>query len=113
MTRILCLAIAAGILLSPMAGHAREPGDPQKGRVLAERTCMSCHAIGRQQLRSPNPDAPAFRQLARTPGMTATALRAGLQTSHRNMPNLVLHEQDREDIIAYILALNAFPQRQL
>jgi hypothetical protein len=37
--------------------------------------------------------------------MTALALRAALQTSHRSMPNLVLGKRSREDVIAYILEL--------
>jgi hypothetical protein len=37
--------------------------------------------------------------------MTATALRAALNTSHRTMPNLVIKDDDADSIIAYILSL--------
>jgi hypothetical protein len=38
-------------------------------------------------------------------GMNAMALRVALQTSHTKMPNLMLKEDDRESVIAYILSL--------
>lgn len=97
--------LAAFVLLaSPLDGYARVSGDPQEGRVLAERSCASCHGID-AKTRSPDPRAPAFRRVAQTPGMTAVALRAALQTSHRTMPNIVLSKQERENVIAYILSL--------
>jgi hypothetical protein len=34
--------------------------------------------------------APDFQTIANTPGMTATALRAFLQTPHPKMPDLIL-----------------------
>jgi hypothetical protein len=37
--------------------------------------------------------------------MTAAALRAALNTSHRTMPNLVIKDDDADSIIAYILSL--------
>jgi hypothetical protein len=39
--------------------------------------------------------------------MTAAALRAALNSSHRTMPNLVLEGDDADSIIAYILSLKA------
>jgi mono/diheme cytochrome c family protein len=106
MNWIFYAAVTAGVLLmAPVNAHARGPGDPQKGRVLVERSCASCHAVGASSGSSANLRAPPFTQVAQTPGMTAIALRAALQTSHRTMPNLVLRKQNREDIIAYILSL--------
>jgi hypothetical protein len=37
--------------------------------------------------------------------MTATALSAALNTSHRSMPNILLEPDDQAHIIAYILSL--------
>ena len=53
----------------------------------------------------PNESAPAFQEIASTPGMTAIALSAALSTSHRTMPNIMLEPDERTDIIAYILSL--------
>jgi hypothetical protein len=37
--------------------------------------------------------------------MTALALTAALQTSHKTMPNLIVAPEDRADVVAYILSL--------
>jgi hypothetical protein len=55
------------LLLGTSVGFARAPGpnSPERqGRVLAERMCAACHAVGRSG-RSPHISAPAFRQLDR------------------------------------------------
>jgi mono/diheme cytochrome c family protein len=102
--------LTAGVLLlAPINAHARGTGNPQRGRVLAESFCTSCHGIAASSGPSMNHRAPPFTQLAQTPGMSAIALRAALQTSHRKMPNLLLRKQDREDVIAYILSLKTAP----
>ena len=48
---------------------------------------------------------PAFREIANTSGMTATAIRVFLRTSHPKMPNLILTPEETDDVIAYILSL--------
>jgi hypothetical protein len=48
---------------------------------------------------------PAFRNIANTPGMTATAIRVFLTTSHPKMPNLILTPEEIADVSAYILSL--------
>ena len=53
--------------------------------------------------------APAFRDIANTPGMTATALRVFLTSSHPKMPNLILKRGQTADVIAYILSLRDRP----
>ena len=42
-------------------------------------------------------------------GMTATALNVWLQTSHPTMPNIVLTETNRDNVIAYITSLKRKP----
>ena len=48
-----------------------------------------------------------FDVIAAVPGMTGLALQSMLQTSHREMPNLILQSDERADLIAYILSLRA------
>ena len=48
---------------------------------------------------------PAFREIANTPGMTATAMRVFLTSSHPKMPNLILTLEEIADLTAYILSL--------
>jgi mono/diheme cytochrome c family protein len=93
--------LAAVIALAMPAGHGagQEIGQSSRGLVLAQRLCAECHAV------QPNANAPRFQAIASIPGMTATALSAALNTSHRAMPNIMLPADEQADIIAYILSL--------
>src|SRR6516162_454210 len=98
----------AAIIALPMPtanGEAQEIGQPSRGLVLAQRLCAECHAVQKEYSRSPNASAPRFQAIASIPGMTATALSAALNTSHRAMPNIMLPGDEQADIIAYILSL--------
>ena len=98
------IAIVASALATGHA-NAQEVAQPAKGLLLAKEVCSTCHAIDKQQARSPNAAAPRFEAIANVPGMTSIALPVALQTSHRSMPNLVLETQERQNVIAYILSL--------
>ena len=99
-------ALAAAVLLAAaLPVVAQESGDAAKGRAVAKQLCASCHAVERGETRSPNDAAPAFPTVASVPGMTALALHATLQTTHRNMPNVMLEPEDQWNIVAYILSL--------
>jgi mono/diheme cytochrome c family protein len=102
--RLLPATIIASVML---AGHgqAQEFGQPGRGLELAQRLCTECHAVGKDDARSPNERAPRFQTIAAVPGMTATALSAALNTSHRTMPNIILQPEEQAHIIAYILSL--------
>jgi cytochrome c2 len=84
----------------------RQDSDVAAGRAFARDACKSCHIV--------DPDdratksiviGPGFRDIANTLGMTATALRVFLTTSHPKMPNLILTPQQTADVIAYMLSL--------
>src|SRR5262249_11782503 len=99
--------LAAAIALPMATGHggAQASGEASRGFVLAQRLCAECHAIQKEYSRSPNANVPRFQAVASIPGMTATALSAALNTSHRAMPNIMLPADEQADIIAYILSL--------
>jgi mono/diheme cytochrome c family protein len=93
------VALVAGV---SVAG-AQEVGDARRGLRYAQRVCAECHGVAPGQ---PIPAAaPTFRAIANTPGMTAMALKVFFRTPHRTMPNLVLSDDERDDLIAYILSL--------
>jgi hypothetical protein len=71
-----------------------QEGDAGAGLAVAQDTCAGCHAIHKGQ-QSANANAPAFEKIVGVPGMTAIALQALLQTSHRSMPDLILSTEDR------------------
>jgi len=102
------LAIAILALLAASIPGARlhaQVRDPQDGLALAQRVCSDCHAVDRNDVRSPNPRAPTFRELASTSGMTATALTVAFSTPHAGMPMFRLTADQAGDLIAYILSL--------
>ncbi len=103
MTRIVTLAA----LITVTTGLVQAQNVPErlKGAAFAQQICAECHAVHAGQPRSPNGQAPTFETVAKTPGMTAIALTAILRTSHRNMPNIVLADDDLRNVIAYILTL--------
>jgi mono/diheme cytochrome c family protein len=97
------LSVATTLITASAAYAADEIGDPHAGFDYAQRVCSICHAISAEQ--SPNPKAPRFREVADTPGMTGTALRVWMETSHPTMPNIIVDKQDMLNVIAYILSL--------
>ena len=66
---------------------------------MVEATCPGCHGA------QTTSQAPAFSAIAAMPSTTAKSLEVFLRTSHPAMPNLILSDTDRDDLIAYILSL--------
>ena len=100
--------MAAVLSVAVQPGFAQNSGNVQRGASLAGSQCAECHAVNKGE-RSPKVAVPTFSAIAATPGMTSLALEASLQTSHRQMPNLLIERADRADIIAYILSLKDKP----
>ena len=94
------LALAAA---SP--AFAQESGDASRGLTYARDLCAACHAVLAIDAKSPRPDAPPFKAVANTPGMTGTALAVWLRTPHKSMPNLIIEPGDLNNVIAYIVSL--------
>ncbi|MBK5198418.1 MAG: cytochrome C, partial [Methyloceanibacter sp.] len=89
---------------------AEDVGDPQAGFDYAKQVCSVCHGISAE--RSPLPKATRFREVADRPGVTGTALRVWMETSHPTMPNIIVEKQDMLNVIAYILSLKGRDQDQ-
>jgi mono/diheme cytochrome c family protein len=103
--RSACVCLMIALPLTAFPCDAQEIGQPGRGLALAQRLCVECHAVRKDQARSPNENAPRFDVIASVPGMTAIALSAALNTSHRSMPNIMLEADEQANIIAYILSL--------
>ena len=96
------------VLLLSSAGWALAQGvegDPVAGRALAVKVCGKCHSVSAEQRTTRFDEAPGFDEIADKPQTTEISLRAFLQSSHPTMPNILLAEQERDDVIAYILSL--------
>ncbi len=102
MTRLITiLLLAAAFCPAALA----QDGSVQAGFQYAQTVCAECHAVREGAQVSPNPAAPAFSQIANSPGMTGAALVVILQTPHRQMPDLIVPSKDKADVVAYILSL--------
>jgi mono/diheme cytochrome c family protein len=101
-------ALVGGSLNAASPPQSSEAGgDPQRGFQAALKVCEDCHIVadGRRRAKPPAPGAPSFFDLAKERRVTAFYLRAFFRTPHRNMPDLMLPDAERDDIIAYILSL--------
>jgi mono/diheme cytochrome c family protein len=94
------------------------PGEPDRGRALAERWCVDCHEVAPARRKPwavqvpPAPgreaaivEVPTFQAVADDPAATEAALRAFLRTPHAAMPDLRLTPDQTDDVVAYILSL--------
>jgi len=90
-----------------IAALPSETGKVSEGHKLAENVCAQCHAVEGANRHSPNPRAPSFTDIVASPGLTATAIRVWLQTPHPTMPNLKLNNEEKDNIVAYLLSLKA------
>ena len=100
---------AATLALIAPSPHAQD-GDATAGYAFARQACSACHVVEAEQ-HAPRllVIGPAFRDIANTHGMTATALQVFLTTSHPKMPNLILTPDEIADVSAYVLALRDPP----
>jgi hypothetical protein len=85
----LWVAIAT-TLMSVARTQAAQLGSVHEGLSIARERCSSCHLVVKEKGLSTNEKAPTFARIANIPGMTPTALRAALNSSHETMPNLVI-----------------------
>lgn len=103
------LAVLAALCAAAAGAHAVETGSIPQGQGLARAACAECHAVEGNDAFSPMFPAPPFRDVAETPGMTATALTVALRTVHRDMPAFILEPDEIDDLTAYILSLARKP----
>jgi len=101
------LGVAAAVVCTPGASSLADdvPGDVVAGRALVVKECNECHSVSAEQRAVRLDVAPGFDEIAANPQTTAISLRAFLQQSHPTMPNLVLTEAERDNVIAFILSL--------
>lgn len=99
------LALASVLLLLSGVAHAQSlPGDTFSGRNLALRICSDCHVVAAGQARPATDGAPTFAAISRDPAVTALSLHVFLQSSHTNMPNIILSPSEIDDLVSYILS---------
>jgi mono/diheme cytochrome c family protein len=97
--------MAFAVLATAFCGSA-STATPERGAELVEKHCGKCHAVGRQG-QSPEPAAPAFRELHRRydPEQLSEALAEGLLTGHPLMPEFRFEADDVRSIILYLKSI--------
>ena len=100
------------LLLSAMTtnGHAAEDGQ-QRGKVLLDRLCARCHAVGKTGS-SPHPNAPPFRTFGEDKLYDtdfAQRLQDGLNTIHPDMPTFHFSRKDAGSVVSYLRSIQVRP----
>src|SRR6516162_1014406 len=96
--------LVAALAATTLSAYAQD-GDIAAGHSFAREACSACHVVVPKRIFI----GPGFRNIANRPGMTATALRVFLTTSHPKMPNPIVTPEQTADVIAYILSLRSKP----
>jgi cytochrome c len=95
----ICLAMA-------QVDQATAQDDIERGRTLVTKLCSECHAVGRTGA-SPNASAPTFRSLDDHTDLDEfmDRLRAGLQSTHADMPSFRFSRDDAQAAAAYLRSI--------
>jgi biotin carboxyl carrier protein len=89
-------------------GALLQHGQHRLGHLVDQpRERDGCHAVEPGIPTPPFAKAPSFSSVAATPGMTSMALNVWFSTSHPTMPNLIIPQKQKEELMAYFAALRA------
>ena len=98
----LILALGATLAtLQPLSAQGLR-GNAESGRHTAINLCSGCHRVDSSTF---GIFAADFTEIAKLPSTTALSLRVFVQSSHKNMPNIMLEPEQSDDVIAYIMSL--------
>ncbi|NOT40573.1 MAG: cytochrome c [Alphaproteobacteria bacterium] len=114
---VLCAAAVALVLGgclddgSPLIQSGRPDSEEgaaliEDGRLVAEKNCAQCHAIGKAGA-SPMPSAPVFRSLLRryNADVLETELSLGMRVAHGPMPEFQFKPEAVSALIAYMRSI--------
>jgi mono/diheme cytochrome c family protein len=93
--------IAAALTLPGSSGAAFAQ-NVENGKLLSERWCAGCHAIGPSAGKSMA--GPSYAAIAAKDTVTADMIASFLRLPHATMPNQPISRNDAQDIAAFILA---------
>jgi mono/diheme cytochrome c family protein len=107
--RLIALSLALGAAATPALAAS-----VAAGRQTALNVCSACHVVADKQEFEPLliQKTPSFQEVADRPSTTAASLRRFITKTHwdeksvpMTMPQQMLLDQQRDDVIAYILSL--------
>jgi len=92
------VVLATALVTTAFSAKAQD-GDIATGHAFAREACKACHEVEAEPPPSRMVEiGPAFRDIANTPGMTATAIRVFLTSSHPKMSNFILTPEEITDV---------------
>lgn len=100
-------AIALVVAIIQAATGYAIGADQRRAKYLLTELCARCHAVGTIG-RSPHPYAPPFRELGERKLYDedfGERLRDGLSTIHPDMPTFHFNQNDADDVINYLRAI--------
>jgi cytochrome c len=103
-------AVGSAVLLTLLAtladGTARAQDDVERGRLLVTSLCGGCHAVGKTGA-SPRAGAPTLRSIDERADLDelGVRLRAGLQSTHADMPSFRFSREDARAAVAYLRSI--------
>jgi mono/diheme cytochrome c family protein len=110
---LLPLAISACAPAPSTAPGVEPRGAAERGALVADRSCSLCHQVSVALPSQQEAAAPSFMEIANLPGRNRDYLRRFATQRHvvetvgepkPVMPTVYLSPEDREDVVAYILA---------
>jgi mono/diheme cytochrome c family protein len=102
--------IAGIAVLSLLAPAWADDGDQFRGKAFAQQLCSGCHAIEKDQAKSPLEMAPPFAQIAKSEKRNAEVFANWLGTLHPSINGIAIKPVVASDLLAYIHTLA--PQQQ-
>ena len=99
------LAIVTGTVAVACMGRIGWRRSPAEGLKFARDNCAECHHVGPKEPLVVFSPASPFSKIAADPKTTELSLRFFLRSSHIDMPNFILTEEQTDDLVAYILSL--------
>ncbi len=100
------LACFSLLAAAPAAAADLAPGDAAAGRAYAVRACSDCHEVAsRRSALFSLLGAPDFYHVANAKTTTLMGLNVFLSTPHSTMPNLIIADEDRQNVVSYIMSL--------
>lgn len=114
LTRWGTVAVLAAVWLAspaPRQARAQDVAEPsaEKGRLLAQRLCSSCHLIEDKADATLPVGVPTFRGIANRAGQTGQRITNTLIQPHTPMPDIRLSNEEILDVIAYLETLRTDP----
>ena len=105
-----------GVISADLGRAEAAQSSVDSGKSLALLVCSYCHVVSPEQVVLPKlasiQRTPSFEEIANNPKTTARSLRSFITTTHwdektlpMTMPNPLLMDEQRDDVVRYILSL--------